>query len=231
MKKHPLGMGDFSPSDKNPEFIRKREQVEFERQARVARLKTEQTQLLEDLKEVGFSGKSIWDFVNSHETYPEAIPVFLEHVQRVPKYSETTLTGLIRALTVREAKGLFNKIALQMFREDIHEPKANGVRWCLANALTVVSEITDVDVMIELLRDRRHASARSPLPKALVRFVGRRPDIVEALDALRDDPESGVRFQVAKVLSLKAAERAREVLNKGAGSGTNGTALNGGSVA
>lgn len=213
MKKFPLGMGDFSQSDKDPEIIRKREQVERERQERVGRLTAEQTQLLEDLKEVGFNGKSIWDFVNSHEPYPEAIPVLLEHVQRVPTYSETTLTGLIRALTVKEARGLFNKIALKMFREDIHEPKVNGVRWCLANALTVVSEITDVDVMIEFLRDRSHAGARAPFPKALTRFIGRRPDIVEVLDSLCDDSENGVRFQVAKALSLKTVERAREVLN------------------
>ena len=196
----------------NPELRLRREQVEREREERVARSRAEQEPLLADLRAVGCIAQGVYDLVNYRGSYPEAIPVLLKHVQRVPPYSETILTGLIRALTVKEGKGVFNKIALRMFREDTHEPSANGVRWCLANALTVVAGIDDVDEMIAFVTNVGHAGSRTPLVDALARFLGRRPDIVEVLESLCDDPFIKKRVQI--VLSRKSVEKAREELKR-----------------
>lgn len=196
----------------NPEIRLRREQMEREREERVARLRSEQEPMLAELREVGCVAQGIYDFVNYGGSYPEALPILLKHLQKIPPYSDTILAGIIRSLTVKELRGKFNKLALQMYRDDTREPVANGVRWCLANALSVVAELDDVDEMIELLRDQRNGPARSPFLDALVRFVGKRPEIVEVFDSVKDDPELSVRVQTRQILKRKAVAKAREEL-------------------
>ena len=143
----------------------------------------------------------------------------LKHLQREPPYSESTLSGIIRSLTVPELRGVLNKIVLRMYLEDTREPVSGEVRWCLANALTVVAELEDVDEMIELVRDPRNGAARDPFVHALVRFLGKRPEIVEVLDSLKDDPDLHVRVQTAQILKRKAVQKAREKLAQMSGKG------------
>lgn len=201
--------GDITERRKHdPELQRIRAEVEARHAKHAEEMRQAQEPLLRDLAEAGVRVETISTLVNTREGYSKAIPVLMKHLERTSDYPEVILNSIARALTVREARGVANRLMISLFRADTHEPKPNGFRWCLGNALSVVAEFGDVNDLIDLIQDTRHGVGRDVLPEALVRFVGKRPDIIDVLDTLQDDPDIGDR--VRQFLKRKAVQRARE---------------------
>jgi len=65
-------------------------------------------------KQARLNVTSVWDLVNTRAPYPEAIPVLLEWLPRVrhPRIKE----GIVRALTVKEARGVAGKLLIDEFK-------------------------------------------------------------------------------------------------------------------
>ncbi len=69
-----------------------------------------------ELHNVGIKVDSIWDLVNTRERYPEAIPVLVNLVQQ--DFSDNRdKEGVIRALTVKEAKGIANQALMAEYKK------------------------------------------------------------------------------------------------------------------
>lgn len=194
--------------EQDPELQRIRAEVEVRHAQYAEEMRQAQEPLLRDLAELGIRVETISTLVSTCEGYSKAIPVLMKHLERSSAYPEVILNSIARALTIREARGVASRLMISLFREDTHDPKPNGFRWCLGNALSVVAELSDVDDLIELIQDTRHGVGRDVLPEALVRFVGKRPDIIEVLESLQDDPDIGDR--VRQFLGRKSVQRARE---------------------
>lgn len=181
----------------------------------------------------GIEVDSVWDLVNTNVPYPEAIPVLLEWLPQVrhPRVKE----GIVRALTVKEARGIAGKLLVEEFlRVDApaQEPRFDHIRgqrgewlreptpeerlrvqlwhlkWAIGNALGYVADESVIQDVIALLRDRRHGGARSQLVWALVRL---RPPETEAIVLeLLDDEEDGVAIQAALAAGRLGLQSARE---------------------
>src|SRR5450631_2230736 len=85
---------EANPVAANPE----REAKELELKQRQERSRKEQAKLLAELWDAGFQVESVWDFVNTADKYPAAIPILLRHAT-LP-YSKRIKEGIVRALTV-----------------------------------------------------------------------------------------------------------------------------------
>src|SRR5437868_2471251 len=85
------------------------------RAAREALLDVDEKPLVEALAGAGRPVKSVWDLVNTAESYPEAIPVLIEHLQQ--PYQFVTREGIARALTVKEARGAAARIVLEELKK------------------------------------------------------------------------------------------------------------------
>lgn len=110
-----------------------------------AQITAEQAELVRDLRGVGLQLDSIWDLVNTTDSYPEAIPVLLDHASRpyaTGPYSWRIREAILRALTVPEARG---EPAWRILREfEVACDVDAHVRWGFANALQVVADASMV---------------------------------------------------------------------------------------
>jgi len=153
----------------DPEWVRKNAEREARTKALEARFDAEERPILNDLAEVGCTVSSVWDLVNSSASYPHAIPVLLKHLQQ--PYHPRILEGIVRALTVKEARGApAHEILDELKRRTVPSPsddRPGDVRWALANALTVVADASMINEIKALVRDDCYQDMKERLETAL----------------------------------------------------------------
>ncbi|MEH3101100.1 HEAT repeat domain-containing protein [Sphingomonas adhaesiva] len=149
----------------DPEWVEQERQRREKHKASVDRLQQEMAPekgpLMADLAEAGFHIESVWDFVNTSDSYPEAIPVLLKHL---PLMTHPVLRqGIGRALAVAEAQGLAGPALLAELRRE-HDAET---RWVFANTLTIVADRKDAEQLRAMLDDPRYEDVRERLHQAL----------------------------------------------------------------
>lgn len=144
-----------------PEWVAQNAEREAKRAAAEAQFRAEEEPMIADLAEVGFEVGSVWDLVNTNKSYPAAIPILLDHLRR--PYHKDIRNGIIRALTVKDAKGIVGGIIL----DELHGETDEENRWALANALTVVADRADRQAIHALLDDPAYMDVGERLTEAL----------------------------------------------------------------
>ena len=157
------------------------------------------------LQETGLAVESVYDLVNSPRPYPQAIPVLLRLLGDVE--DDRTKEGIVRALGVKEARGVAAPALIEEFKRI--DPEQTGSRqdlkWAIGNALSVVMDETVFDDVAQLLRDKRHGDAREMLVLGVARLKDRRSEGL--LMQLLDDDELAGHAIIA--LGRLKAKRAR----------------------
>lgn len=126
--------------------------------------RSEQELLLADIRRAGFPlHESVYELVNTADSYPEVIPVLLDHLGR--PYSDRIKEGIARALTVVEARGIAGSSIVRALREALDGDRF--YRWALANALTVVADRADREAIQELIEVEADSDVRERLKRAL----------------------------------------------------------------
>lgn len=148
---------------KNPEWVAMRAKQEEDRKALEEGAMAEQELLTADLRRAGYRVKWVWDLVNTAESYPNAIPVLLNHLKR--PYSEGAKEGIVRALTVREARGVAGPAVIDVLCNSAGA--GQQLRWALANALTTVADRTDRDAIKALIDVESDPDVKDRLKRAL----------------------------------------------------------------
>lgn len=162
------------------------------------------------LQGVGVKVDSIFDLVNTRRSYKQAIPLLME---LLPTIQEPWIKeGVVRALAVKEAVG--EEVARAMIREfEAIDPSAppmeQGLKWAIANTLSVVARDPVFEEVAALARDKRHGKAREMLAEALARMKD--PRAVDVLvDLLDDDEVAGHAVVALGKLKARAAKPAIE---------------------
>lgn len=145
-------------------------------------------------------------------SYKPAIPVLVEWLQRaedeVPSAQRAKFReGLVRALTVRQARGTAGLPLLREFRRADATP---DYRWAVGNALEVTSVDEDFGQLAELAADRSFGADRQMAVLALGRMSD--PRAVGILIGLLDD-ETVVGHALMALGRLRAGE-AREAIEQ-----------------
>jgi HEAT repeat protein len=158
-------------------------------------------EVVEALCVVGLPVSSVWDLVNSKESYPQAIPVLLKCLQMEmdPRVKE----GVVRALTVREARTIAAKPLVQEFLK-VSEPDSS-LKWAIGNALAVVADDSVFEEIAGLVSDSTNGRSRQMLVEALGRM--KNPRAVDLAISLLDEEEVAGHAIVA--LRKLRAKRAR----------------------
>ena len=144
----------------DPEWVARRDAREAKRAKAEALFKIEEEPIIADLAASGVEVDDVWDLVNTNASYPAAIPVLLDHLRR--SYHVRIREGIIRALTVKEAKGLAGDAILNELRRETDSEN----RWVLANALTVVAERKNAAAIEALLADPTYEDVSERLDAA-----------------------------------------------------------------
>ena len=207
-KTKPLTAAELMASlHKNREFIARQADQDQQRKELERSLQAEEEPLVQALAAAGIVVSSVWELVNSAQQYPSAIPVLIKHLKT--PYHPKIREGIARALTVPEAKPRAAHALIEAFQ---HEPDGadSGVKWALANALTVVADDSVLDDLIALVQDKRHGASRTVLTLALSNMKNLRAvDVL--LELLQDDE---VVEHALTVLGTLRAQQAKQHIQR-----------------
>jgi hypothetical protein len=168
--------------------------------------KSEDERICSFLRSIGADVESVFDLVNTRRTYPELIPSLLEIL---PTVQEIWMReGVVRALTVKEARGSAGPLLIGEFRR---KDVPDLYRWTVGNALSVVATPDMFDELAELIKNVEFGTGRRMLPDALLRADKRRAESV-LLDLVEDEEilPTVVRA-LGKLRSRAAIPRIREL--------------------
>jgi len=159
--------------------------------------------LLDELANVGIRIKSVWDLVNSSGSYPEAIPILVRYLRE--PYFNRTKEGIVRALAVKEAKGLANKVVMEEYlklpKESHEEPWIFHYRWAFGNTMRIIVTKNDLEELIEIVLDETNGDSRNMFVRALAKLKS--PKVRETLEVLVNDNSPTVSDEARKALSRK----------------------------
>jgi len=167
----------------DPEYQARRHGFEARLAAERAFLAAAEAPLVAELKAAGFSVESVWDFVNTDDSYTAALPILLDHVQR--DYPDKLREGMTRAMAVRESKFAWRTL-LRLFRAQF-DSNPNGFKGALAVALSAIADDKVMTDVIELFKEPRHGESRIFFVTTLKR--AKLANARAALEAGRQDPQ------------------------------------------
>lgn len=140
--------------------------------------------LLRRLSEIGVNVDGIWDLVNAKYSYPLAIPVLVEFLED-RDLDEWTLEGVVRSLTVREAKGVANAALFRLFHRT---PKENVLfLWAIGNTLGALTVKDDLATILNIVNDQSYGVSRQMFVYALWKFG--KGEVEETLIKLLSDDD------------------------------------------
>ena len=164
--------------EKDPGYQQRTHEKEKEWAERRRILDEDQASLVKELQEAGVHvavnipgdkrqgpPNSVWDLVNTNESYAAAIPILVEHLEKGhhPRIHE----GIIRALSTPEAWGIAPAEPLiKLFREEA-DPESE-MKWLLGMAIAYTATLADAMTICELIEDENHGAGREYLPLALI---------------------------------------------------------------
>ena len=187
----------------DPKARLRRERNERERERRVESVRRAAAPVVADLRAAGFEVDAIGDLVKRGMRFEAAVPVLVRSLARID--DSEVKESIVRALTVPWAKPQAAPALLEAFPV-ADDPTGTGLRWAIANALTVVADDSVLPEVAELAQDRSFGRAREMLPLALANMRARRDDAIEVLGKLLDDEEVAGHAVIA-LGKLKAADQ------------------------
>jgi HEAT repeat protein len=176
-------------------------------------------ELLARLADVGYPVGALHELAQSGLRYTKAVPVLVEALgqgleEDLDDWSTLVqLEWLARALSVPWAKKLGLDPLIRAFRQiPLSEPEAKSsyVRWAVGNALDVVWDDSRYEDLVSLISDRRYGWARRMVVRGARK--SRRPEVVDLLLGLLDDPE--VSGYATEALSRMRDPKARPGLER-----------------
>lgn len=172
-----------------------------------AALRQELKPLIDELCDCG-TVADVWDLVNTSAKYPKAIPILVKHLGK--PYHRRNRSGIVRALAVKEAKGIANKVIINEYhrapKEDFH------FSWLFGNTMSVIVTKDDLDELIEIVTDESNGESRTGFIEALAKIKS--PKVIEVLHQLENDKNQIVADRAKKILAKKAKAAERKTKKK-----------------
>jgi HEAT repeat protein len=188
------------------ELIRKLEEKEQQRHRLMAINSQASAPVIADLAEAGFNIKWISDLYSQKLNYQSAIPILLKWLPRIENLD--VKEDIVRALSVPWAKSLAAPALITEFYKMQNESNT-GIKWAIANALSVVADDRVFTEIVDLVNDRRHGKAREMLALSLGNMKDSRAQ--DVLIGLLDDEEvAGHTIMALGKLKSKKARQAIE---------------------
>jgi HEAT repeat protein len=192
--------------------IKSKEEMEEEERARVlfvGELHQEIRELSEELKDAGTKYTDPWDLVNTPESYPEAIDILIKHLPR--QYHKRNKEGIVRALTVKEAKGKANDALIAEYNRVSKEN--DSLRWAIGNAIWFIVTKNDLKSIFKIVENKENGESRSRFIQALGKIKSEESEAV--LIKLLNDKEVAVYAlqSLGKLKSKKAREKVYMLTN------------------
>jgi len=167
----------------------------------------EHQKLTDELSEVGIEIGSVWDLVNTRARYPKAIPILLRHLKL--DYSDKAKEGIIRSLTVIEAKGKATDVLIVEYKKTPFEKE--NFRWVIGNAICKTITDDSMEKVIEIVKDKKNGMSREMFILALGKTKKYREKAISTLMGLTHDGDV-MPYAIEALTKLKAIEAKKRIL-------------------
>lgn len=156
--------------------------------------------LINDLDKVGIKVNSCWDLVNSKSSYKKAIPILLEHLPK--PYHIKNKEGIVRALAVKEAKGIACRGILDEYQKSMGEGAL--YRWAFGNTIETIITKDYLEDVLNIVQNKENRSSREMFVMALGKIKSLQAE--EVLMGLLEDEEVVLHaiFALGKLRSQKS---------------------------
>jgi HEAT repeat protein len=201
---------DNKSDDTRQELTRRLEEKEQQRE-RIKEINSlASAPVIADLAEAGFYLEWVSDLYHQKLNYKSAIPVLLKWLPRIDNLDVEE--AIVRALTVPWAKSIAAPALIAEFHKVQNESNI-GIKWAIANALSVVADDRVFIEIVDLVSDHRHGKAREMLALSLGNMKD--PRAQDVLIGLLDDEEVAGHAIMAlgKLKSIKAYQTIERFLN------------------
>jgi hypothetical protein len=195
--------------NKNPESAKAIKQTlnrilaekEYQRQQAITINKKDSIPVLTDLATAGFQIEWVSDLYSKRYLYKEAIPILLKWLPLVANLA--VKEDIVRALAVPWAKPIAAPVLVSEFHK-MKDESNTGIKWAIANALSVVADDSVFEEIVNLVQDTQHGPARIMLALALGNMKDTRAQDV-LIDLLKDDLVAGQAIVALGKLKSKKA--------------------------
>jgi HEAT repeat protein len=159
------------------------EERERQRLAAIVRNRQDAEPIIAALRGAGFAVASVADLFNQKLDYRDAIPLLLAWLPRISNLD--VKSDLIRALSVKWAKGSDAARMLVAEFEQAEGPGETELRWTIGNALEVLASDVIVDDLLRLATNRDYGRDREMVVMGLGKLKD--PRVPDVLIGLLDD--------------------------------------------
>jgi hypothetical protein len=166
----------------------------------------EEYALISDLEAVGLKVRNTGVLLNTHERYPEAIPVLIKHL--VIESNPVMLEVVARCLSIGYAKGSGALDAVIFRYKNYPNDGMNHTKYALANAIESLIEKKNIFEIIPLVLDHAHGPSRIRILNAINKFTT--PEGCEALQKLTHDSDEWIPDRAKKLLAQKKWDKFRK---------------------
>ncbi len=150
--------------------------------------------LIDELADLDIKIDSIWDLVNTKNKYPKAIPVLMKYLPLVNYVRNKE--GIVRALTVPEAKGLVVPLLVKEYLQ-LPNDKEN-LRWVIGNAVNATITKGEVANIFPIVLNKENGSSRQMFVAALGKI--KTDNVKSVLLQLSNDDDKVIRDEAKKAL-------------------------------
>jgi len=185
----------------DPAYIAMRAEKDAQWEEAKANHQRETMPLLTALRQHGLDVRSLDELRQSRVKYRSAIPILIHWLRKVQ--SPDVKESIVRTLSVPWAKP---EAADPLIVEFLTAPdSSSGLKWAIGNALEVVADESVVNQLCDIVRDRRHDTARQMIVLRLGK--SKDPRVVDVLIELLDDDQ--VSGHALTALARLKAQKAR----------------------
>jgi hypothetical protein len=162
------------------------------------------------LEKVGIYIEDIYELVNTNKSYPEAIPVLIELIKEDFNYIKVK-EGIIRALAVKEAKGIAVPFLIEEYNRISKENE--GYRWAIGNTVSVTFNSENVESILNIILNKTNGTSRQMFVYCLGNTKSEK--VEDTLISLLDDDEvvNHALYALGKMKSRKSIYKISSLLN------------------
>lgn len=132
--------------------------------------------LITELEKVGIRVKDIYELVNTNKSYPLAIPVLIKALESGVE-DKKLKEGIVRALTVKEAKGKANKQLLKEY----YNTNDHLLRWIIGNTFSVIITDHDLPEIVKIVQNKEYGISRQMFVTGMGKIKGTEDYLIDLL--------------------------------------------------
>ena len=178
----------------DPEFVARAADRERARLVMVEELSRAEAPVVSDLLAAGLGVESVWDLVNTGESYTAVLPILVDHLPRA--YPAAIREGIARALAVKESRPWWDTLT-RFYRAETDQ----RVRGGLAAAIAASATDDVLGELIDLVRQDNNGESRVILLSVLERSSNVLAG--QVLQELTTDPLLGKQARISLRVNLR----------------------------